>query len=207
MTSASSKVVETYRAMHPKSAALYERARAIIPGGVTHDGRHMNPFPVYVERALGSHKWDVDGHDYVDYWMGHGALFLAAPARTVTIGIGDGGNEIGMGTVRARVARAGAVFRAIASVVKVQHLVVAGVSNWGAYGVVAELARLAGRPLLHTAEEEEAMVRACVDAGAVDGLTRRAEPTVDGLPLPAHIGMLELLRTLESPRGTGGPKK
>ncbi len=76
MTSASSKVVETYRAMHPKSAALYERARAIIPGGVTHDGRHLKPFPVYVERALGSHKWDVDGHDYVDYWMGHGALFL-----------------------------------------------------------------------------------------------------------------------------------
>ena len=65
----------------------------------------------------------------------------------------------------------------------VRHLVVAGVSNWGAYGVVAELARLAGRPLLHTAEEEQAMVRACVDAGAVDGLTRRAEPTVDGLPL------------------------
>ena len=43
--------------------------------------------------------------------------------------------------------------------------------------------------------------------GAVDGLTRRAEPTVDGLPLPAHIGMLELLRTMESPRGTGGLKK
>src|SRR5882724_11978296 len=76
MTSASSTVVETYRAMHPKSAALYDRARAIIPGGVTHDGRHMKPFPVYVERALGSHKWDVDGHEYVDYWMGHGALFL-----------------------------------------------------------------------------------------------------------------------------------
>jgi len=134
-------------------------------------------------------------------------LFLAAPARVITVGIGDGGNEIGMGAVHARVARAGAVFRAIASVVAVKHLVVAGVSNWGAYGVVTELARLTGRPLLHTAEEEEAMVRACVDAGAVDGLTRRAEPTVDGLPLPAHIGMLELLRTLQSPRGTGGPKK
>ncbi len=36
----------------------------------------MKPFPVYVERALGSHKWDVDGHEYIDYWMGHGALFL-----------------------------------------------------------------------------------------------------------------------------------
>jgi hypothetical protein len=134
-------------------------------------------------------------------------LFLAAPARTVTVGIGDGGNEIGMGRVHRRVASAGPVFRSIASVVTVRHLVVAGVSNWGAYGVVAELARLARRPLLHTAQEEEAMVRACVEAGAVDGLTFRAEPTVDGLPLPAHIGMLELLRTTESPRGPGGPTK
>jgi len=131
-------------------------------------------------------------------------LFLAAPARMVTVGVGDGGNEVGMGTVRARVARAGGVFARIASVVKVKHLVVAGVSNWGAYGIVAELGRLTGRALLHTSEEEQAMVQACVDAGAVDGLTHRPEPTVDGLPLPVHIGMLELLRVLEIPRGTGG---
>ena len=158
-------------------------------------------------RARDGHYRSARGQSLTEWNGPLDELFLAAPARTVTVGIGDGGNEIGMGTVYARVARAGAVFRAIASVVKVRHLVVAGVSNWGAYGVVTELARLAGRPLLHTAEEEEAMVRACVDAGAVDGLTRRAEPTVDGLPLPAHIGMLELLRTMESPRGPGGPKK
>jgi glutamate-1-semialdehyde 2,1-aminomutase len=71
-----SKVLETYRAMHARSAALYQRARGVIPGGVTHDGRHMTPFPVYIERALGPRKWDVDGHEYVDYWMGHGALIL-----------------------------------------------------------------------------------------------------------------------------------
>jgi glutamate-1-semialdehyde 2,1-aminomutase len=71
-----SRVWDTYRSLHPKSAALFERARAVIPGGVTHDGRHLVPYPIYVERALGSKKWDVDGHEYVDYWMGHGALFL-----------------------------------------------------------------------------------------------------------------------------------
>ena len=75
-TAKPSKVHETYRALHPRSAALWERARAVIPGGVTHDGRHLTPFPIYVERAQGSRKWDVDGHEYVDYWMGHGALFL-----------------------------------------------------------------------------------------------------------------------------------
>jgi glutamate-1-semialdehyde 2,1-aminomutase len=67
---------EEFRAKHPKSAALAERARAAIPGGITHDIRHLVPFPVYVDRAAGSRKWDVDGLEYVDYWMGHGALFL-----------------------------------------------------------------------------------------------------------------------------------
>src|SRR6266478_144807 len=72
----SSSILDTYRALHPKSAALAERARKVIPGGITHDGRHLSPFPVYIDRALGSRKWDVDGHEYIDYWMGHGALFL-----------------------------------------------------------------------------------------------------------------------------------
>jgi len=69
-------ILETYRARHPKAAALYERARRAIPGGITHDIRHLTPFPIYVESAQGARKRDVDGHEYVDYWMGHGALFL-----------------------------------------------------------------------------------------------------------------------------------
>jgi glutamate-1-semialdehyde 2,1-aminomutase len=67
---------ETFRAKHPKSAALAERARKAIPGGITHDIRRLLPFPIYVDHAAGVRKWDVDGHEYIDYWMGHGALFL-----------------------------------------------------------------------------------------------------------------------------------
>ena len=59
-------IQDDYRAQHPKSAALTERARRAIPGGITHDIRHLAPFPVYVERAAGSRKWDVDGHEYID---------------------------------------------------------------------------------------------------------------------------------------------
>jgi len=135
------------------------------------------------------------------------ALFLAAPRRVATVAVGDGGNEIGMGNVRARIARGGALARRIASVVKVDHLVVAGTSNWGAYGVVAELSRLCARPLLHSADEEGRMIRACVDAGAVDGRTRRPEPTVDGLPLEAHVGMLELLRLFAVPPRPAKPSR
>ncbi|HEY7521335.1 MAG TPA: aminotransferase class III-fold pyridoxal phosphate-dependent enzyme [Methylomirabilota bacterium] len=69
-------IQEEFRARHPRAAALADRARAAIPGGITHDIRHLVPFPVYIERARGTRKWDVDGHEYVDYWMGHGALFL-----------------------------------------------------------------------------------------------------------------------------------
>jgi len=116
-----------------------------------------------------------------------------------TIAVGDGGNEIGMGNVRARLAREGRLVARIASVVPVDHLVVAGVSNWGAYGIVAALGLLRKRALLHTAEDERRLVEACVEAGAVDGITRRREPTVDALPLEAHAAVVELLRLLSSP--------
>lgn len=58
------------------SAAWAERARRVLPSGVTHDMRYLRPTPIYVSTARGSHKWDVDGNEYVDYWMGHGALLL-----------------------------------------------------------------------------------------------------------------------------------
>jgi hypothetical protein len=123
------------------------------------------------------------------------ALFLAG-SRAVTIGVGDGGNEIGMGAVpRQRLRRAGIPAR-IASTVEVTHLVVAGVSNWGAYGIAAHLGRLAGRDLLHTAEEERRLIAACSAAGAIDGITRRNALTVDGLPLEAHAGIVELIRAM-----------
>ncbi len=69
-------LVERYRAAFPRSQELHRRAKAIFPNGVTHDIRHMEPFPIYVERADGARKWDVDGHELIDYWAGHGALLL-----------------------------------------------------------------------------------------------------------------------------------
>ncbi|HXU91653.1 MAG TPA: DUF4392 domain-containing protein [Methylomirabilota bacterium] len=117
----------------------------------------------------------------------------AGAVRPVTIGVGDGGNEVGMGNVRARLARQGALMARIAAAVTVDHLVVAGVSNWGAYGIVAHLAHRTGERLLHTPAEERAMVSACVEAGAYDGVTRRREATVDALPLDVHASVVALL--------------
>jgi glutamate-1-semialdehyde 2,1-aminomutase len=62
--------------MHQGSKRLAERGRGAFPSGVTHDTRAFAPWPVYVERAQGGRKWDVDGNEYVDYIGGHGALLL-----------------------------------------------------------------------------------------------------------------------------------
>ena len=60
----------------PRSRQLAEKASHVIPRRVTHDARHMLPFPIYISHAVGPRKWDVDGNEYVDYAGGHGSLLL-----------------------------------------------------------------------------------------------------------------------------------
>ena len=69
-------IEQDYADKRPKSKALHERAAKRMPSGVAHDGRSFTPFPFYVARADGARKWDVDGHEYIDCWSGHGALML-----------------------------------------------------------------------------------------------------------------------------------
>src|SRR5215510_2405094 len=69
-------IEQDYAEQRPKSKALHERATKRMPSGVAHDGRVFSPFPFYVARADGARKWDVDGHEYIDCWSGHGALML-----------------------------------------------------------------------------------------------------------------------------------
>ncbi len=78
-----SPIIAAYREHTPGSAALAEEARTQFPSGLTHDARRILPYGIYVERAEGSHKWDVDGHEYVDYYGGHGALILGHGRKEV----------------------------------------------------------------------------------------------------------------------------
>lgn len=83
-----------YRNRFPTSAKLFEQGKNVFPNGVTHDSRYMQPFPVYIDRAQGARKWDADGNEFIDYWMGHGSLLLghshpaivAAVQRQVELG-------------------------------------------------------------------------------------------------------------------------
>jgi glutamate-1-semialdehyde 2,1-aminomutase len=71
-----SSIEDAFRQRFPKSAELYQRSRKAIAGGITHDSRNFAPFPIYIDHAEGSRKWDVDGNELLDHWMGHGALIL-----------------------------------------------------------------------------------------------------------------------------------
>ena len=65
-----------------KSKRLYERAKHVFPAGVAYFVRHMEPYPFYTVKAKGSKLVDVDGNEYIDFWMGHFALILGhSPPR------------------------------------------------------------------------------------------------------------------------------
>jgi glutamate-1-semialdehyde 2,1-aminomutase len=67
-----------------KSRQYFERARRVMPAGLSNAIRDVAPIPFYVDRASGARLYDVDGNVWTDYWSGHGALILGhAPARVV----------------------------------------------------------------------------------------------------------------------------
>jgi glutamate-1-semialdehyde 2,1-aminomutase len=75
-SAAESKILAAYRARTPRAEALARQAREVLPSGIVHDSRRTWPYSIYGDHAAGSHKWDVDGNEYVDYYGGHGSLLL-----------------------------------------------------------------------------------------------------------------------------------
>jgi hypothetical protein len=144
----------------------------------------------------------MKGVDITDSMSPAHRLFEAgrSPGLT-TIGIGDGGNEIGMGkipwdVIRRNIPKGGR----IACRVPTDHLIVAGVSNWGAYGLAAGVRLLRGRtddPDLFDPAREQALLEVIVERGPlVDGVTGRPSVTVDGLAFERYA---EPLRRLQAP--------
>jgi hypothetical protein len=130
-------------------------------------------------------------------------LFEAPPGERpyATVGIGDGGNEVGMGKVgwdviRRNVPRG----ELIACRVPADQLIVCGVSNWGAYALAAGVRLLRGAPPdpgLWDPRREQELLEVMVERGPlVDGLSGRPEARVDGLPPERHAAVLRRLGEL-----------
>lgn len=71
-----SQLTEAYSSRREKSFELFQRASRVLAGKVGHDLRYFQPVPLYIERARGGRKWDVDGNEYIDFLLGNGALLL-----------------------------------------------------------------------------------------------------------------------------------
>ena len=116
-----------------------------------------------------------------------------------SFGVGDGGNEVGMGSYhRALIQEAVVEDPCYAAT---DELVIASISNWGALGIVAELVKLSGQDLLPHPEMEEARLRAMVRRGAVDGFSGINELKVDGRDLGSYMQVLIELRKLVGQKG------
>lgn len=146
-------------------------------------------------RARDGRYYNMRGEDISSLVCPLDELFIQAEETgIVTIGIGDGGNEVGMGKVFHGVSRSIAHGRRIASTVLTDYVIVAGVSNWGAYGLVGALSVVSDRDLLPSPDELARSITSSVEAGAVDGVSGRCEPSVDGLPLSRNVAVLQEIR-------------
>ncbi len=144
---------------------------------------------------------NMRGQDISSYTAPLDDLFTAGPWETIAVG--DGGNEIGMGAIpRSLIARYVAHGETIACVTAARHLIVAGVSNWGAYALIGALAALHGDwrgRLLACLDEklDREVLEAMIEHGpAVDGVSLQRTPTVDNLDISAHHRILRNIRTL-----------
>ena len=108
-----------------------------------------------------------------------------------TIAIGDGGNEIGMGNIREAIG----TLDINASVTRCDELLVADVSNWGAYGLIAFLALWSQKDLLGEISPQEMLAYLSV-RGSVDGVTRKNTLTEDGLEATEGLSVINDLRKL-----------
>nr|KJR72665.1 MAG: glutamate-1-semialdehyde 2,1-aminomutase [Vulcanisaeta sp. AZ3] len=70
------KYTKIYIEKTSKSREFFERAKKVLPGGTTYQIRYFTPYPIYIKKASGTKVWDLDGNEYVDYWMGHGTHIL-----------------------------------------------------------------------------------------------------------------------------------
>ena len=211
-------VISEERNLGPLRAVLQERGAACtllpFPCGREEAGyrlvEELRPAAVISVEKLGPNPQgvihDMRGRNVSASHASVRGLFDGARERGIlTAAVGDRGNEVGFGLLtgpevrpRLRTRRCRCRCRGtIGCDIRADVLVVSSISNWGAYGVVACLQAIVGRRLLHTPQEEAAMLDTAVRAGARDGVTHAPTLTVDGADLAAQQAVVALLGSVK----------
>jgi hypothetical protein len=158
-------------------ATLAEIAPSLIVSierpGLTADGTYRNMFGDDISLRCASFD------DFINY------------APCPTIGIGDGGNEIGMGNIKQHLTS----HNIMASHTCSDELLVADVSNWTAYGILGLLSILNNRDLLAEVDPLK-ILQFLSDKGSVDGVTKKNTLTEDSLSYTVGVGIKDKIRRM-----------
>jgi hypothetical protein len=157
----------------------------------------------HVGRATDGRYYSMRGHDITEFTKPIDRDLLPAFKKqgVLTIGIGDGGNEIGMGkisheTIIKNIPNGDLIHCRVPT----DYLIVAGVSNWGAYAFAAGVYVLRGvkpPPRLFDPDHEREILKAMVRVGPlVDGVTGQQTATVDGLSWEEYAKPLVRIREI-----------
>jgi hypothetical protein len=181
------------------------------PGEAKRLLKEMDPAAVITVEKIGRNEKEIyhtaRGSNMGSYVSGVDFLVEEAKRQGIlTIGIGDLGNEIGMGSV-GKVAKSviGPLGMkchcgcggGIVTKVGTEIPIIAATSNWGAYGIVACLAALLKRgEILHSASTERRMIEECTRAGARDGALVSPTLSCDGINLEGNQGIIQLLHEI-----------
>ena len=148
-------------------------------------------------RARDGRFYSMRGEDLTCLIPNTDPLFTkAAKLGIPTVAVGDGGNELGMGKIGHIIRSSVPKGAQICAVTSADYVLVTGVSNWGGHGLAAALSLLSRQQLLHDREMEKNLLKALVEAGAIDGCSKKREMTVDGLSLEINLAILDKLRQI-----------
>lgn len=141
--------------------------------------------------------YNMKGVDATEFNSPIDALFGPLRGSVKRISIGDGGNEIGMGNLYDLVAKHVPKGETIGSRAECDHLISAGVSNWGGYALAcamylaAKEVGEADEKMLPSAKVESDLLDVLLKAGALDGPTMTSERKVDSLDHDFHANLIE----------------
>lgn len=151
-------------------------------------GRSMPDVLIYIERlgaARDGRYYDMRKNDVSEWVRPIDSLALNSGVKV--IGIGDGGNEVGMGAFISELEAIMPGYAQCLSSIPADICLPVDVSNWGGYALAAVLSALKGEWIAQSDSEERVMMEAALDAGAVDGVSKRREMSVDGLSLDVQL--------------------
>lgn len=118
---------------------------------------------------------------------------LAAQQGVLRIGLGDGGNEMGMGNLRQTLARISPIGETIAARSESDVPVVGASSNWAAYAIGICIEAMSGSTKVNRSIDLAGIIRRCAEEGAIDGYSSRPEAKVDGTPISMNLALLEMM--------------